>query len=81
MKANYSKEFVGAVLDNKTGNSLDFQHLIKLDKYHDIWMKSCANELGHLAQGIRDIPGTDTIDFISKSEVPGSKKVTYGRIV
>ena len=49
MKTNYPKEFAGAVLDNETGNSLEFRHLIKLDKYLDIWMKSFANELGCLA--------------------------------
>ena len=44
-------------------------------------MTSFANELGRLAQGIRDIPGTDTIDFIPFSEVPEGETVTYGRIV
>ena len=36
MKANYPRGFAGAVLDNKTGNSLEFRHLIKLVKYRDI---------------------------------------------
>ena len=44
-------------------------------------MKSFANELGQLAQGIRDIPGTDTIDFIPFADVPKGEAVTYGRIV
>ena len=44
-------------------------------------MKSFANELGRLAQGIRDIAGTDTINFIPFSEVPKGEAVTYGRIV
>ena len=41
------------------------------------------NELGHLAQGIRDIKGTNTDFFIPKSEIPFIKRkdVTYGRIV
>ena len=41
-------------------------------------MKSFANELGRLAQGIRDIDGTDTIDFIPYSGVPAQTTVTYG---
>ncbi|KAL7525892.1 hypothetical protein ACHAXR_001206, partial [Thalassiosira sp. AJA248-18] len=44
-------------------------------------MHGFANELGRLAQGIRDIPGTDTIDLIPFSEVPKNEAVTYGRIV
>ena len=44
-------------------------------------MKSFANEIGRLAQGIRDVPGTDTIDFIPHTDVPVGTTVTYGRIV
>jgi hypothetical protein len=32
-----------------------------MEKYRDIWMHSYANELGRLAQGICDIPGTNTL--------------------
>ena len=73
--------FSRAIIDNETGKSLDFCHLIKMDKYRNIWMKSFANELGSLAQGIRDVPGTDTIDFIPHSDVPFGTTVTYGRII
>ena len=76
-----SENFACAILDEETGKSLEFRQLIKLDKYRAIWMKSFANELGRLAQGIRNIPGTDTIDFISFADVPESEAVTYGRIV
>ena len=44
-------------------------------------MKSFPNELGRLAQGIRDVPGTDTIDFIPHADVPVGTTVTYGLIV
>ena len=40
-----------------------------------IWDKSYANELGRLAQGTRDIKGTDCIKFIKYSEVPTGRKV------
>ena len=75
------ENFANAILDEETGRSLEFRQLIKLDKYRDIWMHSFANELGRLAQGIRDIEGTDTIDFIPFSDVPQNETVTYGRIV
>jgi len=42
---------------------------------------SFANELGRLAQGIRDAEGTNTIKFIQRSQVPAGRKVTYGRLV
>ena len=44
-------------------------------------MESFANELGCLAQGIRDVLGTDTIDFIPHSYVPFGTTAPYGRIV
>ena len=44
-------------------------------------MKSFTNKLGHLAQGIHNIPGTDTIDFVPGSAVPSGESVTYGRII
>ena len=40
MHANLSNEgFSGAIIDNENGKSLEFCHLIKMDKYRDIWMK------------------------------------------
>ena len=37
--------------------------------------------MGQLAQGIREVKGTNTIMFIPKSKVPKDKNVTYGKIV
>ena len=70
-----------AVVDESTGKSLEFRHLIKMDKYRDVWMHSFANELGRLAQGIRNIKGTDTTKFIPLSSVPKVETATYSRIV
>ena len=76
----YGDLFAGAIIDSDTGKSLEYRDLIKHDKYRDIWEKSYANELGRLAQGIRDIPGTNTIIFIRRSDIPKDrlKDVTYG---
>jgi hypothetical protein len=46
-----------------------------------IWESAFANELGRLAQGIRDVIGTNTIEFIFASEIPRDRTVTYGRLV
>ena len=82
MHTNFPDEgFYGAIINDETGKSLEFCHLIKIDKYRNIWMKSFANELGCLAQGIRDVPGTKTIEFVPHSDVPFGTTVTYGRIV
>ena len=82
MHANLPNEvFAGAIIDNETGKYLEFCHLINMDKYGDIWMKRFANELGRLAQGIRDVSDTDTIDSITHADVTVGTTVTYGRIV
>ena len=70
-----------AVFDEESGKMLEYRQLVKHPKYAKIWSKSFANELGRLAQGIRDIKGTNTIVFIPKDKVPQGRTVTYGRIV
>lgn len=73
--------FIGAIIDESTGQTLEYRHLTKMTKYKAIWNTSFANELGRLAQGIRDIKGTDTIHFIPHTDMPADKTATYGRIV
>ena len=77
------ENFAGVVINEDTGEAMEYRHLIKHPKYKDVWETSLANEFGRLAQGIRKIPGTDTIFFISKSEIPKDRRngITYGRIV
>ena len=57
-----------AVFDQETGKLLEYRQLTKMPKCKARWDKSFANELGRLAQGIRDIEGTNTIFFISKDK-------------
>jgi hypothetical protein len=75
--------FAFAVIDEETGKALEYKDLITLDQYKRIWSTSYANELGRLTQGIRDIPGTNTMFYINKSEIPEDRRkdITYGRIV
>ena len=79
----YQEFFAGAVIDEDIGKALEYRDLIKKDKYRDIWSTSLENELGRLSQGIRNVKGTNTILFISKSEIPKDrlKDITYGRTV
>jgi hypothetical protein len=46
------------------------------------WVRSFANELGRLTQGVGTrITGTDTIFFIPFARVPTDRTMTYGRLV
>eukprot|EP00804_Cyclotella_cryptica_P010114 CCRYP_019272-RA/>CCRYP_019272-RA protein AED:0.25 eAED:0.25 QI:0/0/0/1/0.66/0.75/4/0/703 len=74
---------VAAVIDNDTGDSLEYRHLVKHPKYKEIWSRSYANKLGRLTEGIRDIPGTKTMQYIRKSDIPKDrlKSVAYSKIV
>ena len=49
----------------------------------DIWWKAIGNDFGRLAQGVGNrVVSTDTINFISKKEVPhGHSKVMYGNFI
>ena len=62
----FQEHFADAIIDDKTGKNLEYRDLIKRPELRERWYKSLANELGRLAQGIRDIPGTNTIFFIAK---------------
>ena len=80
-----SPEFflVHTVLDEESGKILEYRQLVKHSKCNAVWEKSYANELGRLTQGIRDIPGTNTMFFIHKHEIPPDrhKDITFGKIV
>ena len=79
----YGNLFAGAIIDYVTGEAMEYRHLIKSKKHRAVWEHSLSNEIGRLAQGIRDVKGTDTIFFIQKSEIPKDRlrDITYGRIV
>ena len=72
------------VLDQETGQLLEYRQLLRHPKYKDVWNRSAADEFGRLAQGIGGrVKGTDTIRFIHKHEVPPDrlKDVTYIKFV
>jgi hypothetical protein len=37
--------FIGAVIDNKTGNMLEYRHLVKNDNTRALWETSFANKI------------------------------------
>eukprot|EP00804_Cyclotella_cryptica_P003021 CCRYP_006028-RA/>CCRYP_006028-RA protein AED:0.37 eAED:0.37 QI:0/-1/0/1/-1/1/1/0/464 len=74
---------VHADLDKESGKILEYRHLMKHPKYAEAWTTSYANELGRLTQGICGIPGTNTMFFIHKHEIPADrlKDITFSKIV
>ena len=55
-----------------SGVAQAYIHLVKgPDK--KIWERYLTNELGQLAQGIRIVKGTNTVIFITKTQVPKHK--------
>ena len=40
----------------------------------NIWKLALSNEIGKLAQGIRDVKGNGALDFVHKSTIPTNKK-------
>eukprot|EP00804_Cyclotella_cryptica_P002199 CCRYP_018252-RA/>CCRYP_018252-RA protein AED:0.18 eAED:0.16 QI:0/0/0/1/0.4/0.16/6/0/1101 len=77
-------EAAHAVLDQETGQLLEYRQLLKHRKFRDVWNLSASDEFGRLAQGIGGrIKGTDTIRFVHKHEIPQDrfKDVTYIKFV
>jgi hypothetical protein len=70
-------DFASAVLDDETGDLLEYCHLLRHPKYRDVWSKSFGTEICWLATT------TETIAFMSKDMIPHNrcKDITYGRIV
>jgi hypothetical protein len=60
---------------------MEYSALMKDPRLKPLWTRGFGNECGHLFQGVRDIPGTDTCLFIDLKTIPQDSKVTYGKIV
>jgi len=73
---------MNAVLDTTTGELLEYKQLIQGPEKH-IWIRSLANYIGRLAQGIsiRMKTGTNTIFFIHPSKIPKERKSAYYKLV
>ena len=77
-------ELAGAVLDEETGDFLEYRHLVKQPNHKKVWGGAFGKEVGRLSQGLPGIvEGTDTLKFIFKNEIPADRfrGVTYARIV
>jgi hypothetical protein len=70
-----------AVIHPVTGKEMEYSALMKDPCLQSLWTQGFGNECGHLFQGIRDIPGTDTCFFIDLKNIPNDTNITYGKIV
>jgi hypothetical protein len=68
--------YTNAVLNDDTGDLLEYGHLIKHPKCKATWSKSFGTEIQRLAMT------TETIFFVDKKEIPQDRQrdITYGRI-
>ena len=75
------------VLDEETGQLMEYRQLLKQPKYSATWTTSYSNEMVHLCQGVgRNTEGTgqlnegaDTFFVIHYNEIPADrrKEITY----
>jgi hypothetical protein len=80
--ANNHIPMSNSVINQDTGASLDYSHLIKDEASIPVWNKAAANEFGRLYQGVGGrIEGSNTIFVIPRQAAPKGKIVTYGRFV
>ena len=70
-------DWAHSILDDDTGDLLEYRHLMKHPTYKDTWTKSFSKEIQRLATT------TETIFFLTKPEIPEKRRkdITYGRIV
>ena len=61
---DYFTKMANVIIDEYTGVSMEYIQLIKNPKHRPDWIKSFANEIGRLYQGVGGrVEGTDTIFF------------------
>jgi hypothetical protein len=67
-------DFASAVLNDETGDLLEYHHLLRHPKYRDVWSKSFGTEICWVATT------TETIAFMSKDMIPHNRRkdITYG---
>jgi hypothetical protein len=75
------RHHANAVIYPVTGKEMEYSALMKDLRLQPLWTRGFGNECGHLFEGIRDIPGTDTCFFIELKNIPKDRKITYGKII
>jgi hypothetical protein len=66
-----------------TGAAMEYRHLMKDPKHSPTWIRSFANEIGRLTQGVGgQEKGTNTTLYIPYDKIPHDRQgdITYGGI-
>ena len=73
-----SSQHINHIFSSK-GTKMSIDQLIKEEPL--TWKVSVSNEIGRMAQGIRNMKSNDVLVFIPRHEVPVNKKVTYENMI
>jgi hypothetical protein len=60
---------------------MEYTALVRDPQLKPLWTRGFGNECGRLFQGTRDIAGTDTCFFVTLTDIPKDRNITYGKIV
>jgi hypothetical protein len=60
---------------------MEYTALMRDPQLKPLWTRGFGNECGRLFQGICDIAVTDTCFFVTLTDIPKDRKITYGKIV
>mgnify|MGYP001194173132 CR=1 FL=1 len=70
-----------AVIHPITGETItNYKKVVNDPILKKTWEESMCKELGRLAQGIRDIKGSNCMKFTQQNQVPEGRKVTHARL-
>jgi hypothetical protein len=72
--------YLGHAINPDTGKIAEYRELSQSSD-GAIWRNSNAEEIGRLAQGYKNIKGTNTIYFIHPSQMPKGRRAAYLRAV
>jgi hypothetical protein len=75
------QHLANTVIHPVTGKEMEYTALMKDPQLKPLWTRGFGNEYGRLFQGIHDITGTDTCFFVTLTDIPKDRKITYGKIV
>ena len=84
------KHFAHAVFDEAAGKLIEYRHLLQHpdNATREQWQRAGSNEFGRLMNGVgRDratsdfVPGTNSMRFVHRHQIPREKGITYARFV
>jgi hypothetical protein len=75
------QHLANALIHPVTRKEMEYTVLMKDPQLKPLWTRGFGKKCGRLLQGICDIAGTDTCFFVTLTDIPKDRKITYGKIV